>query len=132
MAQKGNAVVLVAGTMFVGYLYLTGRLQKVIQVLAEPAPGAEGQPLATSSPGESTPASPGAGPRTPRATWESGGPLMDAGTVLSGGVAIPTSRGTYTPPAPIGGTRNNDPFLQDPKWNPPKWRGDPSGYERRQ
>jgi hypothetical protein len=110
MAQKGNAVVLVAGTMFVGYLYLTGRLQKVIQVLAEPAPGAA---LAASTPGATQPSAPGRGPIQPEAPWHS----------LPAGVRVPT-----------GGTAPYQPDPQDwiPRGGFRKWRGDPSGYERRQ
>lgn len=66
MAQsKGNAVLLVGATVFVGYLFLTKRLQKVLQVLAEPAPGAE------STPGAYTPQGQG-GLGIPRAPWSSG------------------------------------------------------------
>jgi hypothetical protein len=80
---KGNAVLLVAATMFVGYLYLTGRLQRVIQVLAEPAPG---KALETSEPGAIAPQGRG-GLGIPRAPWQ--------------GVRVPTAG---TPPIAPSGT----------------------------
>lgn len=38
---KGGAVLLITGTLFVGYLYLTRRLPKVIQAISTPTTGNE-------------------------------------------------------------------------------------------
>lgn len=45
---QGGTVLLIAGILFVAYLFVTRRLQRVVGVLAEPAPGIGGGPISSS------------------------------------------------------------------------------------
>jgi hypothetical protein len=70
VARKGDSVLLVAATVFVGYLFVTRRLQAVFDVLKGPAPGAAPE---VSTPG----ATAGTGPGTSdaRAPWQHTPPI---------------------------------------------------------
>jgi|SRR5581483_9423868 len=92
MAQaRGNAVLLVGATVFVGYLFLTRRLQKVVQVLAEPAPG------------------------TQQASATNGG----QGAPVPAGIKIPTSGGPVVPGQTPG--YGVDPYTNNPANYPPNY-----------
>jgi hypothetical protein len=98
-SRKTDSVLLVALTVFVGYLFVTRRLQAVFDVLKGPAPGATKETA-------------------------TGGQIVPQG---QGGLGIPKATWQYTPPFnPSSGgfhleTGGSDPYTSNPANLPPKW-----------
>jgi len=97
-ARKTDSVILVSATVFVGYLFVTRRLQAVFDVLKGPSPGAGPE---VSTPGATVGSGPGT--KDAKATWQYTPPFNPS----SGGYHLET-----------GG---KDPYTSNPANLPPKW-----------